>query len=287
MGEIKSAMVTRLHTSVLVLALSFAEAGEEATGGIEWRPQHNKQCSKDFTTFADKSVTECESLCSQIDGCSEFSSPIPEHINGCRIAKGKAGCAPSAGDANLYKAVMVTENESMPDEEGPGASRRRRSDSRRRTHMPIKTKTSQTIAALKKQETDEQQADAAAQQVDEHLKLENAKIVEEMEYKKKYKQLQTNLKIKEIIEKADSANSGPSKASVSKVEDVQIKALKKQISSAQAQIPVISKKITALMGAYDVAVIDAQRVVSKVKMAEKAIETMMLDPGVMADQDRL
>lgn len=286
-------MAKSLCLLALVLVFSLVEAGEEEAGGIRWDPQTNKQCSKDFNTFADKTVEECQSICSQIDGCDEFSSPIENHMNGCRIAKGKTGCKPENGDAKFYKATVVVENEKAPDVEGPGARRRRRSDARRRTHMPIKTRASIQIAAINRVEEKEKEKDVAkkAPMMDPAVQAEQLMTSKEVIMKSKWRQAKADQKITALINAGSGANSGGGHgikkgASSHDVAVMQVKVLTKQVEKTAVAIPLLKQQVMKEKGAYDMAVLDGQKVASKVKDAEKAIEKLMMDPGAMADQDR-
>lgn len=276
----------------LVLVFSLVEAGEEEAGGIRWDPQTNKQCSKDFNTFADKTVEECQSICSQIDGCDEFSSPIENHMNGCRIAKGMAGCKPEDGDAKFYKATVVVENEKAPDVEGPGDRRRRRSDARRRTHMPIKTRASMQIAAIDRLEEKEKETGAAkkAPMLDPAVQAEQLMISKEVILKSKWRQATADQKIRDMLtQKGSGENSGPQIKTDATSHDIavmQVAMLSKQVKKTAVAIPLLKQQVMKAEGAYDTAVLDGQKVASKVKDAEKAIEKLMMDPGAMADQDR-
>jgi len=290
-------MAKSLCLLALVLVFSLVQAGEEEAGGIRWMPQSNKQCGKDFTTFADKTVAECQSICSQIDGCDEFSSPIENHMNGCRVAKGKTGCKPEGGDAKFYKATMVVENEKAPDVEGPGARRRRRSDSRRRTHMPIKTRASMQLAAIQQKE-DKKKEEAAARMapmMDPAVRREQLLISKETITKVKYNGMVSDAKIRAEIERLAADKKGIAAAdglglekgmTTHDVAKVQIRVLQKQVTKNKVEIPLLKRQVMKEEGGFDMAVLDGHKVAAKVKAAEKAIEVLMMDPGAMADQDR-
>merc|ERR1712166_1721529 len=281
-----------LGTAAVIVMNNQTDVIEEEAGGIRWMPQSNKQCSKDFTTFADKTVVECQSICSQIDGCDEFSSPIENHMNGCRIAKGKTGCKPEGGDAKFYKATVVVEDQKAPDVEGPGPRRRRRSDSRRRTHMPIKTRASMQLAAVQKTE-DKKKEEAAARMapmMDPAVRQEQLLISKEVITKSKYNSMVSDAKIRDHLER-DAADSGDGLGlekgmTTHDVAKVQIRVLQKQVTKNKVEIPLLKRQVMKEDGGYDMAVLDGHKVAGKVKEAEKAIEKLMMDPGAMADQDR-
>lgn len=274
----------------LVVMLSFATTDEDAATGIDWRPSHNKECTQDFSTFADKSVDQCKLICAQIDGCDEFSSPIENHRKGCRIAKGKGGCAVSDGSATSYKMHHVIITSGMEDEEGPGSRRRRRTDSRRRTHMPIVTDSSQKIAELKdkKEAKDKQKAldDASMAGAAQDSKA----ILKEIKIKGKYKHLQTIIEATTDRKGAGittpTKRGGEEKTLLQQAAEAQDATLSKQYSALQVQLPALQANSQKVEGAFDSAVVNAKRVTEKLLATEAAVEQMMTDPGAMADQDR-
>lgn len=271
----------------LVVVFSFATTEEDVATGIEWQPSVKKECTKDFSTFADKSIDECKAICFQMDGCGEFSSPIENHRKGCRIAKGKEGCTISDGDATSYRMHQITITSGMEDEEGPGSRRRRRTDSRRRTHMPIMTAASKAMSELKAKKDAEDKQRALEEEAHAGMAEDSLAILKETSIKNKYKRQKLMLEVDkpQMITERSLAADG-TKTAVQQATEAQDATLSKQKSAMTVQVPALKANTVKVEGAFDVAVAQAQRVAKTLLATEKAVEKMMSDPGVMADQDR-
>merc|ERR1711865_369483 len=272
----------------LVVVFSFATTEEDVATGIEWQPSVKKECTKDFSTFADKSIDECKAICGQMDGCGEFSSPIENHRKGCRIAKGKEGCTISDGDATSYKMHQITITAGMEDEEGPGSRRRRRTDSRRRTHMPIMTAASKAISDLKAKKDAEDKQRALDEEANAGMAEDSLVILKETAIKKKYKSQKLMLEVEkpQMFTEGSLSADGTKKSAVQQATEAQDATLRKQKSVMTVQVPALEANTVKVEGAFDVVVSQAKRVAETLLTTEKAVEKMMSDPGVMADQDR-
>jgi hypothetical protein len=273
---------------VLFLLLAAGSTGMDDVPSV-FVPNQFWICSENFESHAGLSVYQCKSLCLAQAGCQEFSYPLDDAPSGCRIAK-QGGCEARPYDNELYSVYkkQAAPTDEPPDMEGPGARRRRRTDSRRRTHSPAKTTHSDENMELRAKKTDAEKAQAEADAA--RIQGENDSILYMKEHKAKaeVEKLQLDWKIKQHI--LDQPKTDKKEETAVKKEETAETAgktdLESQVKALKSSEKVMTANIRNAENSIETTESQKLGVLQKISLAKASIEQLMNDPGKLADQDR-